>query len=114
MDQSEDTEPLLSVCLLAAAVFPLYTDSAFPILTIRGDMEEWEEEEVAVPCHPDITVTTIISLMKRQHKQYSLSYRKDNQDIQIEGDVKGLELFDLQQTEGVVISLRKRVELQAL
>ena len=80
MDQSEDTEPLWSVCLLAAAVFPLYTDSAFPILTIRGDLEEWEEEEeVAVPCHPDIAVTTIISLMKRQHKQYSLSYRKDNQ-----------------------------------
>ena len=86
MDQTEDTASLWSVCLLAAAVYPLLTVSAFPILIITphqgdgdGGQVEQEEKEVCVPCHPDITVTTILSLiMKQQHKQYSLSYRKDD------------------------------------
>ena len=80
MDQTEteDTAPLWSVSLLAAAVHPLLTQSTFPILIIRADQEE-EVVEVAVPCHPDITATTILSIIIKQHKQYSLSYRKDNQ-----------------------------------
>ena len=60
-----------SVCLLACAVYPLYSDSSFPILTILSP-----EASLTLPCHPDITAGEILSLVSgQQTKQYSLSYR---------------------------------------
>ena len=52
-------------------MYPLYSDSSFPILTILGP-----ESSLALPCHPDITAGEILSLVSgQQTKQYSLSYR---------------------------------------
>ena len=68
--------------MLACSVYPLYSPSPFPLLTIsedEGGVSGVSGLPCTVPCHPDITAADIISMIIRhQTKQYSLSYRTED------------------------------------